>query len=34
MSQVLPVGKLIEVFRPRHPRLADLMERAEDDVLA
>jgi putative transposase len=28
------VGKLIEVFRPRHPRLADLMERAEDDVLA
>jgi transposase-like protein len=27
-------GKLIEAFRPRHPRLAELMERAEDDVLA
>jgi transposase-like protein len=27
-------AKLIEAFRPRHPRLAELMERAEDDVLA
>ena len=27
-------AKLIDVFRPRHPELADLMVRAEDDVLA
>ena len=27
-------AKLIDVFRPRHPKLADLMARAEDDVLA
>ena len=27
-------GKLIEAFRPRHTRLAELMERAEHDVLA
>ena len=26
--------KPVEAFRPRHPRLAELMERAEDDVLA
>lgn len=27
-------AKLIEAFQPRHPRLAELMLRAEDDVLA
>ena len=27
-------AKLIDVFRPRHPKLADLMAWAEDDVLA
>jgi len=27
-------SKLIEAFSPRHPRLAELMKRAEDDVLA
>jgi len=27
-------AKLIEVFQPRHPKLAELMLRAEDDVLA
>ncbi len=27
-------AKLIDAFRPRHAKLADLMERAEDDVLA
>jgi len=26
--------KLIEAFQPRHPKLAELMLRAEDDVLA
>jgi hypothetical protein len=28
------MGKLIEVFQPRHSKLAELMLRAEDDVLA
>jgi putative transposase len=27
-------AKLIEAFEPRHPKLAELMRRAEDDVLA
>lgn len=27
-------AKLIDAFEPRHPKLADLMRRAEDDVLA
>ena len=27
-------AKLIEAFEPRHPKLAELMLRAEDDVLA
>jgi len=26
--------KLVEAFEPRHPKLAELMRRAEDDVLA
>ncbi len=27
-------AKLIDAFRPRHPKLTELMARAEDDVLA
>src|SRR5690606_13920150 len=27
-------AKLIDAFEPRHPKLAELMRRAEDDVLA
>ncbi|AJE48793.1 putative transposase [Celeribacter indicus] len=27
-------GKLVDAFEPRHPKLADLMRRAEEDVLA
>ena len=29
-----PWAKLTDVFEPRHPRLAELMRRAEEDVLA
>jgi putative transposase len=32
--QASPAGQRIEAFRPRHPKLAELMLRAEDDVLA
>lgn len=32
--QASPAGQRIEAFQPRHTKLAELMLRAEDDVLA